>query len=85
MLQIGWEFRKEAEDALFMNYLYGLLCMHSIYTKCDPHLTGRVTVPVLWDKKTAQIVNNESSEIIRVLNPLFNQLTGNYVNYYPIE
>ena len=85
MLQIGWEFRKEAEGALFMNCLYGLLCMHSIYTKCDPHLTGRVTVPVLWDKKTAQIVNNESSEIIRVLNPLFNQLTGNYVNYYPIE
>ena len=85
MLQIGWEFRKEAEDALFMNYLHGLLCMHSIYTKCDPHLTGRVTVPVLWDKKTAQIVNNESSEIIRVLNPLFNQLTGNHEDYYTIE
>ena len=85
MLQIGWEFRKEAEDSLFMNHLYGLSCMHSIYTKCDPYFTGRVTVPVLWDKETEQIVNNESSEIIRMLNSLFNQLTGNHEDYDPIE
>ena len=85
MLQIGWEFQKKAEDSLFMNHLYGVSCMHSIYTKYDPYFTGRVTVPFLWDKETEQIVNNESSEIIRMLNSSFNQLTGNHEDYYPIE
>ena len=59
--------------------------MHRIYTKYDPYFTGRVTVPFLWDKETEQIVNNESSEIIRMLNSSFNQLTGNHEDYYPIE
>ena len=85
MLQIGQEFRKGAEVSLFMNHLYGLSCMHSIYTKYDPYFTGRVTVPALCDKETEQIVNNESSEIIRILNSSFNHLTGNHKDYFPIE
>ena len=77
MLQNGWEFRKAAEDTRFMDHLYGLSSMHGIYTKCDSKYTGRVTVPVLWDKETEQIVNNESSEIIRMFNSAFNEITGN--------
>ena len=46
---------------------------------------GRVTVPVLWDKKTATIVSNESSDIIRMFNSAFNELTGNQDDYYPQE
>ena len=49
----------------------------------DPNYTGRVTVPILWDKKTKTIVNNESSEIIRMFNSAFNNLTGNINDYYP--
>lgn len=48
--------------------------LHEIYTKADPNFTGRVTVPILWDKKTHTIVNNESSEIIRMFNGAFNAL-----------
>ncbi|MCG6451187.1 glutathione S-transferase family protein, partial [Vibrio parahaemolyticus] len=54
-----------------------------IYTQAKPDYTGRVTVPVLWDKKTNTIVSNESSEIIRMFNSAFNDLTGNHDDYYP--
>lgn len=81
MLENGWEF-KETEgsvpDPLFRaNYLY------EIYLKSDPNYEGRVTVPVLWDKKTEAIVNNESSEIIRMFNSEFDELTGNTHDFYP--
>ncbi|MGB5119369.1 MAG: glutathione S-transferase C-terminal domain-containing protein, partial [Vibrio fluvialis] len=56
---------------------------HQIYTQAKSDYTGRVTVPVLWDKKTQTIVSNESSEIIRMLNSAFNELTGNDDDYYP--
>lgn len=51
--------------------------------KADPHYSGRVTVPVLWDKQTGTIVNNESAEIIRMFNSAFNHLTGSTADYYP--
>ncbi|MCZ6678063.1 MAG: glutathione S-transferase C-terminal domain-containing protein, partial [Candidatus Poribacteria bacterium] len=51
--------------------------------KADPIYEGRVTVPVLWDKRTETIVSNESSEIIRMFNEAFNHLTGNDDDYYP--
>jgi putative glutathione S-transferase len=51
--------------------------------KADPHYSGRVTVPVLWDKKTNTIVNNESSEIIRMFNSAFDHLTGSTADFYP--
>jgi glutathionyl-hydroquinone reductase len=54
-----------------------------VYTKSDPNYTGRVTVPVLWDKQTNQIVNNESRQIIQMLNSVFDGLGANPVNFYP--
>ncbi|EGQ9783189.1 TPA: glutathione S-transferase family protein [Vibrio vulnificus] len=63
--------------------LFGHAKLHQIYTQAKPDYTGRVTVPVLWDKKTNTIVSNESSEIIRMFNSAFNQLTGNQDDYYP--
>lgn len=81
MLDHGWTFDKNADstgDSLYdSNYLYEL------YTASDAHYTGRVTVPVLWDKKNKQIVNNESSQIIRIFNEAFNHITGNKDDYYP--
>src|SRR5690606_38137483 len=67
----GWTFRQE--DGATGDTLYGLDFMHQIYTKADPVYTGRVTVPVLWDKQEQTIVSNESSEIIRMLNSAFDE------------
>ncbi|MGF1469201.1 MAG: glutathione S-transferase family protein [Sandaracinaceae bacterium] len=66
MLENGWEFRDG-----FPDHLYGKRFLHEIYTKAKSDFTGRVTVPVLWDKKTETVVNNESSEIIRMFNEAF--------------
>lgn len=63
--------------------LYGRDFLHKIYTKADPHYSGRVTVPVLWDKKEETIVNNESSEIIRMLNSAFDEWGHASVDFYP--
>lgn len=57
--------------------------LYQIYQASQSDYTGRVTVPVLWDKKCHTIVNNESSEIMRMLNTAFNHITGNTDNYYP--
>ncbi|WP_455207411.1 glutathione S-transferase family protein [Kaarinaea lacus] len=57
--------------------------MHEVYTKAAPHYSGIVTVPVLWDKQRQTIVNNESSEIIRMLNGAFNAFTDVTTDYYP--
>ncbi|MCC2522424.1 glutathione S-transferase family protein [Vibrio coralliilyticus] len=65
--------------------LFGHTRMHQIYTQAKSDYTGRVTVPVLWDKKHNTIVSNESSEIIRMFNSEFNELTGNQDDYYPNE
>lgn len=81
MLDNGWEFGDypgATGDTLF-NFEFA----HQLYTKVDPDITTRVTVPILWDKKLNTIVNNESADIIRILNSDFNALTGNYDDYYP--
>lgn len=57
--------------------------MHQIYTAAKPDYTGRVTVPVLWDKKTNRIVSNRSAEIIRMLNSAFDDLGAKPGDYYP--
>lgn len=57
--------------------------MWQVYTASNPTYTGRVTVPVLWDKKNNTIVSNESSEIIRMFNSAFNAITGNDLDFYP--
>jgi putative glutathione S-transferase len=59
--------------------------MSEIYLLADAKYTGRVSVPVLWDKKRKTIVSNESSEIIRMLNSAFNALTNERTDYYPPE
>lgn len=81
MLEQGWTF--EAGPGVVADAVNGAQFMHQIYTAAVPDYTGRVTVPVLWDKQTQTIVNNESSEIIRMLNREFNHLTGNTADYYP--
>ncbi len=76
MLSQGWQMGLPEP-------LFGHTRLHQIYTQAAPDYTGRVTVPVLWDKKTNTIVSNESSEIIRMFNTAFNELTGNNEDYYP--
>jgi glutathionyl-hydroquinone reductase len=84
MLEHGWTFATDFEGATG-DTLFGSDFMHQIYTRADPTYTGRVTVPVLWDKETGTIVNNESSEIIRMLGSAFDGLTGNTADYYPLD
>lgn len=74
MLDNGWELNDPLNGA---RYLYEL------YLKANPDYEGRVTVPVLWDKKSQTIVSNESSEIIRMFNSAFDDLTGNDRDFYP--
>ncbi|HBD52555.1 MAG: glutathione-dependent reductase [SAR116 cluster bacterium MED-G05] len=82
MLDDGWTFAADADGGTG-DHLHGASFMHQIYTKADPAATGRVTVPVLWDRQTSRIVSNESSEIIRMFNSAFNDLTGNTDDYCP--
>ncbi|HEV2501574.1 MAG TPA: glutathione S-transferase family protein [Mesorhizobium sp.] len=81
MLENGWTF--QAEDGATGDTLYGLNFLHQIYTRADPAYSGRVTVPVLWDKKEQTIVSNESSEIIRMLNSAFNEWGDAAADFYP--
>ena len=78
MLEHGWSFNESYPDELFASeHLY------DIYLKADATYTGRVTVPVLWDKAANTIVSNESAEIMRMLNSAFNHITGNQDDYHP--
>lgn len=81
MLENGWEFRDE--DGATKDHLFGSDALWQVYTKADPDYSGRVTVPVLWDKQTGTIVSNESAEIIRMLNSAFDGITGNTLDFYP--
>ena len=77
----GWTFL--AEDGATGDTLYGLDFLHQIYTKADPAYSGRVTVPVLWDKQGQTIVSNESPEIIRMLNSAFDAWGDASLDFYP--
>jgi len=79
----GWTFLKE--DGATGDDLYGYDYLHQIYTRADPHYSGRVTVPVLWDKKTQTIVSNESADIIRMLNEAFDEWGDASLDFYPEE
>ena len=83
MLENGWEFRDG--DGANADPLYGADYLWQIYTRADPHYSGRVTVPVLWDRQRQTIVSNESAEIIRMFNRAFDGLTGNSDDYCPPE
>jgi glutathionyl-hydroquinone reductase len=79
----GWEFGTALGGT--PDDVNGKATLAEIYLIADPHYTGRVSVPVLWDKKRRTIVNNESSEIIRMLNSAFDALTNVRTDYYPQE
>jgi putative glutathione S-transferase len=80
----GWTFE---EDPRFPDCtpdkVNGFHYLHEAYTASDADYTGKVTVPTLWDKKTKRIVNNESPDIIRMLNSEFDGITGNNNDFYP--
>lgn len=84
MLSDGWTFETDAHGATGDD-LYGLAFARDIYTKADAGISGRVTVPILWDKERETIVSNESSEIIRMFNLAFDGITGNTDDYWPEE
>ncbi|MGD9294478.1 MAG: glutathione S-transferase family protein [Roseobacter sp.] len=82
MLQDGWTFEKDDKGATG-DTLFGSAFARDLYTRVDSRFTGRVTVPILWDKETDTIVSNESSEIIRMFNNAFDGITGNRDDYWP--
>ena len=79
----GWRFGSfpgsDIDPINAANYL------HEIYTRVQPDYSGRATVPVLWDKQRCVIVNNESADIVRMLNTAFDGLTGSTLDLYPSD
>lgn len=65
--------------------LFGAQHLHEIYTRADPHVTGRATVPVLWDMKRDRLVNNESADILRMLDTAFEGLVPSDLRLYPAD
>lgn len=82
MMGDGWHFGTDFDGATG-DTLYNLPFARDLYTKAQPGVTTRVTVPILWDKQRETIVSNESAEIIRMFNSAFNGITGNTDDYYP--
>jgi len=82
MLSDGWTFATDDAGATG-DRQFGLPFVRDIYLRANPNISGRVTVPILWDKQQNTIVSNESSEIIRMFNSAFNGLTGNDLDFYP--
>ena len=82
--QNGWTF---ADDPRYPDCISdkvnGFRYLYEAYVASNPKYTGKVTVPTLWDKKARKIVNNESSDIIRMLNTEFNAITGDRSDFYP--
>jgi glutathionyl-hydroquinone reductase len=81
MAENGWTFA--AGEGVVPDTINGVSCIHQLYTRADPRYSGRASVPVLWDKQRDAIVNNESSEIIRMLNSAFDGVGAGAGDYYP--
>ena len=77
MLDDGWELDADADP------VNGARFIHELYTRADPQYSGRVTVPVLWDKQQGTIVSNESAEIIRMFNSAFDDIGARAGDFYP--
>ena len=82
MLEMGWSFEKDFPGTSG-DSLHNKRYVHEIYQLSDKDISTKATVPILWDKKTRTIVNNESAEIIRIMNDAFNDITKNKDDYYP--
>ena len=82
----GWTYEANPKfpDCL-PDTVNGFHYLHQAYSASEPSYTGKVTVPTLWDKKTRRVVNNESSEIIRMLNSEFRGIAGDDTDYYPAK
>lgn len=87
MLENGWEFNSEQRfhdnEVPSGDPLHEFQFAHQLYTHANNEYSGRVTVPILWDKKTQTIVSNESADIIRMFNTAFNHITGDEQDFYP--
>jgi putative glutathione S-transferase len=81
MADDGWEFSDG--PGCTPDTVNGFRYLRDVYTAADPQYSGRVTVPVLWDRQTKTIVSNESSEIVRMLNSAFDAFTPVRTDYYP--
>ena len=81
MAENGWTF--EPAEGVIPDPVHSASFLHEIYTKAEPAYSGRVTVPVLWDKQSNTMVSNESSEIIRMFNSAFDLVGAKPGDYYP--
>ncbi|MFV8572583.1 glutathione S-transferase family protein [Marinobacter sp. SBS5] len=81
MREYGWTF--DPDEGVVQDPIHQAKFMHQIYTAADPEYTGRVTVPVLWDKKENHLVSNESADIIRMFNSAFDGIGAKPGDYYP--
>jgi glutathionyl-hydroquinone reductase len=79
----GWRFGEGGRAD--PDTLNGVSWLHEIYTRADPGISGRATVPVLWDKQRGTIVNNESADILRMMNSGFGDLADDSLDLYPAE
>jgi putative glutathione S-transferase len=76
----GWTYSQPQDAGA---HLGEVRRQYQLYTASEPHYTGKVSVPLLWDRREGRIVNNESADIIRILNSAFDPLTGNDLDFYP--
>lgn len=81
MREHGWTFAED--EGVVADPVFNADYMHQVYTAADPKYSGRVTIPVLWDKKQNKFVSNESSEIIRMFNSAFDGVGAKAGDYYP--
>lgn len=83
MAEDGWTFTPAG--GVVPDPVMDARCLHQLYARADAHFSGRVTVPVLWDRASGTIVNNESAEIIRIFNSAFDTLGARPGDYYPAD
>jgi putative glutathione S-transferase len=83
MREHGWTF--DAGEGVVPDDVNGARYLYEVYAKAEPRYSGRVTVPVLWDRKTETIVNNESSEIIRMFNSAFDAVGAAGPDFHPAD
>ena len=77
----GWIF--DNDDPAYTDHVLGKDALNEVYIAADPHVSGRVTVPVLWDRERETVVNNESSEIIRMMSDAFAAFSNADIDFYP--